>query len=50
MSDFFYMYACFFTDSHVCLPFHEFTMGVLCTLNVALMQLHPNYWFALWSF
>ena len=32
---FFYMYACFFSDLHVSLPFDEFTMGVLQALNVA---------------
>jgi len=40
--DFFYIYPCLFTDSHICLPFDEFTMGVLRTLNVAPTQLHPN--------
>ena len=36
-SDFCYMYGCFFTDSHVRLPFKEFTMGVLCVLNVRIL-------------
>jgi len=40
--DFFYIYPCMFTDSNVRLPFDEFTMGVLHTLNVAPTQLHPN--------
>jgi len=34
-TDFFFMYACFFTDSQVCIPFDEFKMGILHTLNVA---------------
>jgi len=33
--DFFYMYGYFFIDSHACLPFDNFTMGVLRVLNVA---------------
>jgi len=41
-SNFFFMYGCFFTYSHVCLPFDKFTMGVLHVLNVAPTQLHPN--------
>jgi len=45
--DFFYMYATLVTDLHVCVPFDDFTMGVLRVLNVALSQLHPNSWAAL---
>jgi len=41
-SDFFFMYGCLFIDSHVRVPFDEFTIGVLSTLNVAPTQLHPN--------
>lgn len=41
-TDFFFMHACLFTDSHVWIPFAEFTMGVLRTLNVAPAQLHLN--------
>ena len=41
-SDFFFMYTCLFMDSHVHVPFDEFTIGVLCTLNVAPTQLHPT--------
>lgn len=44
LTDFFFMYACLFTDSLVWIPFDEFTMGVLCTLNMAPTQLHPNSW------
>jgi len=45
--DSFYMYVCLFKDTHVWLPFDEFTMGVLHVLNVALTQLHLNSWVAL---
>jgi len=48
--DFFYIYRCLFTDSHVRLPFDEFTMGVLRILNVAPTQLHPNSWASLQAF
>ena len=41
-SDFFFIYAYLFTDSHIRVPFNEFTMGVLRTLNVAPTQLHSN--------
>jgi len=44
---FFFMYACLFTDSQIQVPFDEFTMGVLRTLNVAPTQLHPNSWASL---
>jgi len=33
--DFFYMYSTLVTDVHVCLPFDDFTMGVLRVLKVA---------------
>jgi len=49
-SDFFYMYGCLFTDSHVRLHFHEFTMGVLSVLNLVSTQLHPNSWVYLQAF
>jgi len=48
--DFFYIYPCMFTDMNVRLPFDEFTMGVLHTLNVAPTQLHPNSWASLQAF
>jgi len=41
---FFYMYMCHFSQLHVRLPLDDFTMGVLCTLDVAPTQLHPNSW------
>jgi len=41
---FFYMYMCHFSQLHVRLPLDDFTMGVLCELNVAPTQLHPNSW------
>jgi len=39
---FFYMYMCHFSQLYVRLPFDDFTMGVLCLLNVTPSQLHPN--------
>jgi len=48
--DFFYMYATLMTDLHVCVPFDDFTMGVLRVLNVVPSQLHPNSWAALQAF
>jgi len=48
--DFFYIYPCKFTNSNIHLPFDEFTMGVLRTLNMAPMQLHPNSWVSLKRF
>jgi len=47
---FFYMYTCFFVDLFVSLPFDEFTMDVLRTLNVAPTQVHPNTWASLQAF
>ncbi|KOM34851.1 hypothetical protein LR48_Vigan02g100100 [Vigna angularis] len=43
-TDFFYVYATMFKDLKVLLPFSDFQMGVLRTLNVAPTQLHPNDW------
>jgi len=48
--DFFFVYNTFFVDLHITLPFDDFTMGVLRTLNVAPTQLHPNSWVALQAF
>jgi len=48
--DFFFLYTCLFNDMHITLPFNEFIMGVLMILNVALTQLHPNYWVTLQAF
>ncbi|WVY92617.1 hypothetical protein V8G54_031705 [Vigna mungo] len=42
--DFFYFYSCLFFDMHLRLPFIEFQIDVLRTLNVAPSQLHPNSW------
>jgi len=42
-TDFFFMYTCFFTDSHIRVPFYKFTMSVLCTLNMTPTELHPNF-------
>jgi len=33
--DFFYFYSCLISDIHVRFPFYEFTMEMLCILNVA---------------
>jgi len=49
-TNFFFMYACLFTDSNVHIPFDEFTMGILRTLNVDPTQLHPNSWMSLRAF
>jgi len=38
------MYMSFFVKLHTRLPFDEFTMGVLCLLNVVLTELHSNSW------
>jgi len=32
--DFFYFYSCLISDIHVHFPFDEFTMKLLCILNV----------------
>jgi len=47
---FFFMYSALISDLHVCLPFDDFTMGVLRVLNVAPSQLHPNSWASLQVF
>jgi len=47
---FFFIYSCQFSNLHVVLPFDDFTMGVLRTLNVAPSQLHPNTWASLQAF
>jgi len=39
-----------FPDFHVSLPFDNFTMGVLRTLNVAPTKLHPNTWASMKAF
>ncbi|KOM30005.1 hypothetical protein LR48_Vigan845s003300 [Vigna angularis] len=41
---FFYVYATMFKDLKVLLPFSDFQMSVLRTLNLAPTQLHPNDW------
>jgi len=48
--DFFFVYSTLFANLNVTLPFDNFTMGVLHTLNVAPTQLHPNSWVALQAF
>ena len=47
---FFFMYSCLFSNSHVSLPFDNFTMGVLQELNVAPSQLHLNTWVSIQAF
>ena len=47
---FFYMYMCHFSQLHFRLPLDDFTMGVLCQLNVVPTQLHPNSWAYLQAF
>jgi len=41
---------CHFSQLRVQLPLDDFTMGVLCLLNVAPTQLHPNSWGYLHAF
>ncbi|KOM47816.1 hypothetical protein LR48_Vigan07g152000 [Vigna angularis] len=43
-TDFFYVYATMVKDLKVLLPFSDFQMSVLRTLNLAPTQLHPNGW------
>jgi len=40
----------FFSNLHIFLPFDNFTMGVLRTLNIAPTQLHPNTWVSIQAF
>lgn len=40
------MYECMFWDLYMRVPFDDFTIGVLCILNLAPSQLHPNRWVA----
>jgi len=49
-SPFFYMYVFIFSDLHVSLPFDEFTMDVIWSLNVAPTQIHPNTWVSIQAF
>ncbi|KAL2329820.1 hypothetical protein Fmac_017401 [Flemingia macrophylla] len=46
----FYVYDCWFRDLEVKLPFDDFILSVLRTLNVAPTQLHPNSWAAMQAF
>jgi len=48
--EFFYMYMCHFSQLHLRLALDDFTMGVLCQLNVAPTQLHLNSWAYLQAF
>jgi len=41
---FFFVYSCLLSNLHVVLPFDDFVMGVIQTLNVSPSQLHPNTW------
>lgn len=50
VEDFFFVYATFFDQLHIRIPFINFQMGVLRALNVAPTQLHPNAWAAIQSF
>jgi len=40
--NFFYFYACFFSDIQIRFPLNDSQMGVLNFLNIAPTQLHPN--------
>ncbi|KAL2331747.1 hypothetical protein Fmac_019328 [Flemingia macrophylla] len=46
----FYVYDCWFRDLQVKLPFDDFILSVLRTLNVDPTQLHPNSWAAMQAF
>ncbi|KAK7376326.1 hypothetical protein VNO78_34792 [Psophocarpus tetragonolobus] len=48
--DFLYAHDCMFRDLSVQIPFDDFTMGVLCILNIAPTQLHLNVWAYLQAF
>lgn len=48
--DFFYMYNYLLCDLHVRVIFYDFTLCVLCILNVASMQLHLNKWTTMQAF
>jgi hypothetical protein len=39
-----YMYNCVLSKLGVRMPFNDFQCEILCTLNVAPTQLHPNCW------
>ena len=43
-ADFFFMYERVMKDSCLVIPFDNFCTDVLCYLNVAPTQLHPNGW------
>lgn len=45
-----YVYAVWFRELHLRLPFDSFEMEVLRELNVAPTQLHPNSWASLQAF
>ncbi|KOM40851.1 hypothetical protein LR48_Vigan04g104900 [Vigna angularis] len=49
-NDFFFMYASFFDQLCIRVPFTEFQMVVLRELNVAPAQLHLNVWAAVQAF
>lgn len=48
--DSFYTYDCLFWDLHVRVSFDDFTIGILCILNMDPMQLYPNGWEAMQAF
>ncbi|MED6218740.1 hypothetical protein PIB30_029318 [Stylosanthes scabra] len=48
--DFFYIYEILFTNFGLRLPFSDFQLQILNTINVAPTQLHPNAWAFLISF
>ena len=48
--DFFYIYNYLLCDLHVRVLFYDFTLCVLCILNVAPMQLHLNKWTTMQAF
>lgn len=44
LRDIFYVYNFIFYDLHVEISIDDFTMSVICILNVAPSQLHMNGW------
>lgn len=49
-SDFIYFYVDVFKELHIQLLYADFECGMLRTMNIAYVQLHPNNWAFLRSF
>ena len=48
--DFFYVYACFFHDLGLTVPFADWQMAVLREIKCAPTQIHPNAWASMQAF